>query len=189
VEYFAMRLYEFEQISPIRQAARDYAAKGFKIVARGASALVLSDGATVIKIGPTKDCWLAFAKNAKGSGNKHLPQIEDIEIMGNHYLAKIERLYDVPENFFKSPLYQKIAAWLVVNANWKTPRDVYLGKYSPGQITKLANMLDVEEPEIAEALELIKSSKGGCNFDLHPDNIMKRKNGTLVMNDPLTTQG
>lgn len=184
-----MRLYEFEQVSPIRAAAREYAAQGFKMIARGASAIVLSDGVTVIKIGPTKDCWLAFAKKAQRADNPHLPKIESIEIMGNHYLAKVERLYDVPESFFKHPLYRKIASWLVVNANWKTPRDVYLGAFTKGQILKMANQLDVEEPEIVRALELIKSSKGSCNFDLHPDNIMKRKSGTLVMNDPLTMQG
>lgn len=184
-----MRLYEFEQVSPIRMAAREYAAKGFKLVARGASAIVLSDGTTVIKIGPTKDCWLGFAKKAQETNNPHLPKIEDIQIIGNHYLAKVERLYDVSDNFFKHPLYRKIASWLVVNANWRTPREVYLGDFTKGQILKMANQLDVEEPEIVKALELIKGSKGGCNFDLHPDNIMKRKNGTLVMNDPLTMQG
>lgn len=184
-----MRLVEFEQPSPIRVAAQEYAAKGFKKIARGASAIVLSDGKTIVKIGPKSDCWLNFAQKAKSASNPHLPKIYDIQMIGNHYLAQVELLYHVPDNFFKTSLYRKIASWLVVNANWKTPRDVYLGEFTPAQIGKMSRTLDIEEQQIVDALRLIKDTRGSCNYDLHPDNIMKRKNGTIVMNDPLTHQG
>ncbi len=183
-----MRLFEFEEVPPIKLAAREYAAQGFKVIARGASALVLGDGNSIIKIGPTSDCWLNFAKAAQHASNPHLPKIQDIEIHGKHYLAHIEKLKDTGERFMKSPIYKKIVAWMVVNAKWKTPRDIYLGMYTPGQILKLSNMLVAEEPQIVEALKLVMHSKGGCNFDLHPDNVMLRGN-TVVISDPLTHQG
>jgi hypothetical protein len=185
-----MRLYEFQTEPPVAAVVRDYKAKGYEVIGRGASALVLSSDSAqdVIKIGPKSDCWLNMAK--KKSSNPHLPQIDSLELVGDHYVAKVEKLRPVKETFFKTGLFQCIAAWLFVHGNWANGKAVYLGKYGPDAIKEMSENLEQNRPEMVEALKTILSSKGSCNLDMHPDNMMRRpSDNTLVFQDPLTHQG
>lgn len=185
-----MRLFEFNTEPPVAAVVRDYKEKGYSVIGRGASALVLgSDSSSdVIKIGPKSDCWLNLAK-AKSS-NPHLPDILSLEMVGDHYVAKVEKLRPVKETFFKTGLFQCIAAWLTVHGNWVNGKDVYLNKYSKEQIVQMSENLEQEKPAIVQALKVILGAKGSCNLDMHPDNMMRRpSDNTLVFQDPLTHQG
>lgn len=184
-----MRLYELQTEPPIKAALRDYVKQGYRLLGQGASAIVLGNGETVIKSGHKSDCWLQYAHAAKNSSNPHVPRIESIEMIGDNYLVKMEPLKDVKQTFFKTGLYQCIAAWLYVNAGWQNAKDVYLNKYGKDAILHMANMLEEQQAKVVEALKLIVKTRGSCNFDCHPDNIMKRADGTIVFNDPLTHQG
>lgn len=181
-----MRLFEFNTEPPINAVVRDLKTKGYEVIGRGASALVLGNASDseVIKIGPKSDCWLNVAKVSKQS--KHLPDIKSLKIVGDHYVAAVERLNPVKETFFKTGLFQCIAAWLYINGKWANGRDVYLNKYSPAQLEQMAKSLETEKPDMVIALTLIVKAKGPCNFDMHPDNMMRRPDGTLVFQDPLT---
>lgn len=185
-----MRLFEFTTEPPVAAVVRDYKAKGYSVIGRGASAMVLGSDSSndVIKIGPKSDCWLNMAK-AK-SANPHLPDIQSIEMVGDHYVAVVEKLRPVKETFFKTGLFQCIAAWLYVHGKWTNGKDVYLNQYSSESIKQMADNLESEKPHIVAALKVIMGCKGSCNFDMHPDNMMRRpSDNTLVFQDPLTHQG
>ena len=185
-----MRLYEFQTEPPVAAVVRDYKAKGYEVIGQGASALVLGSDSSndVVKIGPKSDCWLNLAK--KKSSNPHLPHISKLEMVGDHYVAVVEKLKPVKETFFKTGLFQCIAAWLYLNGNWSNGKAVYLGKYGPEALETMSKDLEQNRPEMVEALKIILSSKGSCNLDMHPDNMMRRpSDNTLVFQDPLTHQG
>jgi hypothetical protein len=187
-----MRLYEFTQEPPVKAVLRDYIKQGYERVGEpSASAVVLASPSEheVIKVGKRSDCWLNFAEIAKGSSNPHVPKIKSLDWYGPHYLAAIEFLHEVPETFFKTPTFRKIAAWLHVNGKWANGKDVYLHRFSDDQIKEMADVLQREEPQMVEALKMVVNARGSCNFDVHPENLMKRANGTLVISDPLTHQG
>lgn len=187
-----MRLMEFESEPPIKTALRKYIRDGYKRIGEpSASAAVFAapDYKNVIKIGKLSDCWLKYAKVAKGSSNDHLPKIFSIEIHGNYYLAEMEFLRELPDNFFKNETYRKIAAWMNVVGGWANGRDVYLHDQSKVQIAALASALAKEQPEMVDALKIVVRTRGGCNFDCHPTNMMQRANNELVLTDPLTHQG
>jgi len=185
-----MRLFEFQTEPPVAAVVRDYKAKGYEIIGRGASAMVLGSDSSndVIKVGPKGDCWLNVAK-AKSS-NPHLPKVSSLEMVGDHYVATVEKLRPVKETFFKTGLFQCIAAWLYVNANWQNGKDVYLGKYNADAIKQMSDNLEEGRPDMVSALKVIMGCKASCNFDMHPDNMMRRpSDNTLVFQDPLTHQG
>jgi hypothetical protein len=185
-----MRLFEFNTEPPVAAVVRDYKAKGYEIIGRGASAMVLGSNSSdeVIKVGPKSDCWLNVAKTK--SSNPHLPQVSSLEMVGDHYVASVEKLRPVKETFFKTGLFQCIAAWLYVNANWTNGKDVYLGKYNADAIKQMSVNLEEGKPEMVSALKVIMGCKASCNFDMHPDNMMRRpSDNTLVFQDPLTHQG
>lgn len=187
-----MRLFEFETEPPIKTALRKYIRDGYKRIGEpSASAAVFAspDNNNVIKIGKVSDCWLNYAKVAKGSSNEHMPKIYSIEKHDNYYLANMEFLRELPGNFFKNDTYKKIAAWMHVVGGWANGRDVYLHDKSKVEISNLASDLAKEHPEMVEALKVIVRTRGGCNYDCHPTNMMQRSNNTLVFTDPLTHQG
>jgi hypothetical protein len=185
-----MRLVEFQTEPPISAVLRDYQQQGYQVISRGSGAIVLGNSHTddVIKVGPATDCWLNIAK--VHSNNAHLPDIKSLEMHGNHYLAKVEKLRPVKETFFKTGLFQCIAAWLYLNGGWKNGRDVYLNRFNDDQLNTMAADLEKVKPDIVQALETIIHAKGSCNFDMHPENMMRRpSDNTLVFQDPLTHQG
>lgn len=187
-----MRLYEFDQEPPIKTALREYIKQGYKRVGQpSASAAVFAspDRKEVVKVGKASDCWLNFAEVAKGSSNPHVPRIKSLERYGPHYLAVIEFLHEVPETFFKTPEYRKIAAYMYLHGKWANGKDVYLHRFKDDQIKQMADELQGEDPSLVAAMNLVIGHKGSCNFDIHPDNIMRRSDGTLVISDPLTHQG
>lgn len=185
-----MRLFEFDTEPPINSVLRGYMDKGYEILDRGASAMVLASPSSpdVIKVGPKTDCWLNLAKQK--STNTHLPNIKSLEMHGGHYLAVVERLRPVKETFFKTGLFQCIAAWLYVNGNWRNGRDVYLNRYTDEQLETMAKDLETNRSDMVTALQIILRAKGSCNLDMHADNMMRRpSDNTLVFQDPLTHQG
>jgi hypothetical protein len=191
-KYQTMRLYEFTKEPPVKAVLKDYIQKGYKRIGEpSASAAVFAppDRREVIKIGKSSDCWLNFAEVAKGSNNPHVPKIKSLEMYGPHYLAVIEHLSEVPETFFKTPMFRKIAAWLYTMGNWVNGKDVYLHSASRDTINQLVTALANEHPAMVDALKLIVKARGNCNYDCHPENLMKRSDGTLVFSDPLTHQG
>jgi hypothetical protein len=182
-----MRLFEFDKQLPIKDVVKQYLTKGYEVIGQGASAMVLAhdNGDEIIKIGPASDCWLNITKVCDQS--PHLPKVSSVEMHGGHYLAKVERLRPVKETFFKTGLFQCIAAWLYLNGNWKNGKDVYLNRYSEEQLKTMAADLETNKADIVKALKLILQSKGSCSLDMHPDNMMRRlSDNTLVFQDPLT---
>jgi hypothetical protein len=181
-----MRLFEFNVEPPVNAVLRDYQQQGYHVIGRGASALVMANDSSndVIKVGPASDCWLNLAKIK--STNVHLPDIKSLEMYGDHYLAKVEKLRPVKETFFKTGLFQCIAAWLYLNGNWQNGRDVYLGKYNDEHLDTMAKDLENAKPDIVAALKVILGAKGSCSLDMHADNMMRRpSDNTLVFQDPL----
>lgn len=187
-----MRLYEFDQEPPVKAVLRDYIKQGYKRVGEpSASAVVFAspDRTQVIKVGKRSDCWLNFAEAAKHSDNRHVPQIKSLDIYGPHYLAVVEFLHEVPESFFKTPEYRKIAAYMFLHGKWANGKDVYLNRFKDEQIQQMADELQTKDPALIAALDMVIHHKGSCNFDVHPENFMRRSDGTLVVSDPLTHQG
>jgi hypothetical protein len=182
-----MKASEFNQQS-IKQTIMDFKNQGYDILGRGASAIVLGqESGDVVKIGSLHDGWLTYAKACEGQNNLYLPKIHTLEILDSYYLADIERLYPVPESFFKTKLYKQLAAYMVVCGGWSNARYVYFSKNTPDQIKLLAKSLVAENTELVAALKLIIKHKGDHVFDIHPDNLMKREDGSLVISDPLAT--
>jgi hypothetical protein len=182
-----MKAREFDQPS-IKQTIMDFTSKGYEIIGRGASAIVLGKAAgDVVKIGSLHDGWLTYARACEGEHNVHLPKIKSLNTHDGYYIAEVERLHPVSEAFFKTKLYKQLAAYMVVAGGWANARYVYFSKLTNEQIKKLARSLVTEQPELLAALKLIIKHKGDHTFDLHPDNLMKRADGTLVVTDPLTT--
>lgn len=182
-----MKANEFDQPS-IKQTIMDFKSKGYEILGRGASAMVLGkDSGDVVKVGNAHDGWLAYAKACEGQTNAFLPKIHNLDVYDTYYVADIERLYPVAESFFKTKIYKQLAAYMVVCGGWTNARYVYFSKNTPEQIKKLAKSLVAEQPELLAALKLIIKHKGDHHYDIHPDNIMKRADGSLVISDPLAT--
>lgn len=187
-----MRLYEFDHEPPIKTELKKYIRAGYKRIGEpSASAAVFAspDGKEVIKVGKTSDCWLKYAKAVAKVSNPHTPVISNMKEMDGFYLANMEFLRELPETFFKTDLYQKIAAWLHVVGGWANGKDVFLHKKSEVEIQRLASDLAKEQPDIVDALKIIVRTRGGCNYDCYPENMMQRSNKTLVFSDPLTHQG
>lgn len=180
-----MRLFEFDVHQPIKVIARDLISDGYDVIGQGAGAIVLSkDGEdNIIKLGPANDCWLNMAKISAQS--IHLPNISSLEMAGNHYIAYVERLIPVKETFFKTGLFKCIVSWLYLNGGWGNGKEVYLNQYTGDQITQMAQSLEDVKPDMVIALNLIIKAKGSCSFDMHPDNMMRRSDKTLVFQDPL----
>jgi hypothetical protein len=161
---------------------------GYSIIGRGAAAIVLAkEQGDVIKIGAASDGWLTYAKACEGVSNPYIPHIKTLTVHDGFYVAEVERLKDIPESFHKTKLYKQIVAWMTICCKWINGRDTYLSRYTPDQIKKLARSLVAENPELVAALKLIGINKGTHKFDVHPDNIMKRADGHIVLSDPLAT--
>lgn len=185
-----MRLFEFDTQPPIVVRVKELKSHGYKVINQGASAVIMAkDGENaIIKVGPLDDCWYAFAKKAKSTSNPHVPDIEKLEVLGHHYIAKVEKLLPVKDTFYQTGLFQCIASWLVKNAGWLNAKTVYLAKYKDDAIEQMAKNLEKERPDMIPALKLITACKGSCSLDLHPENMMRRADKTLVFNDPLTNK-
>lgn len=188
-----MRLTEFEQQEPpIKTALRTYIRAGYKRIGEpsaSAAVFVAPDYKKVIKVGKNTDCWLKYAKAAEKSSNAHVPRIFSVEMHGKYYLAEMEFLREIPETFFKTDTYQRIAAWLYLVGGWANGRDVFLHSKTPAEIAKLSSELAKDNPDMVDALKIIVRTRGGCNYDCYPENIMQRADKTLVFTDPLTHQG
>jgi hypothetical protein len=180
-----MKANEFDQIS-IKQTIMDLKAKGYDILGRGASAIVLGkDNSDVIKIGSLRDGWLTYAKACEGQSNPYLPKIHSLEMRDGYYTADIERLHPVAESFFKTKLFKQLAAYMIVCGGWTNARYVYFSKNTPEQIKGFARSLVADNTELVAALKLIIKHKGDHAYDIHPENLMKRSDGSLVISDPL----
>jgi hypothetical protein len=182
-----MKANEFDQ-SSIKLTIMDLKNKGYEILGRGASAIVLGkDNEDVVKIGSLHDGWLTYAKACEGQANAYLPKISNLEMHDGYYMADIERLHPVPESFFKTKIFKQLAAYMLVFGGWTNARYVYFSKFTPIQIKTLAKSLIAENTELVSALKLIIQHKGDHAYDMHPENLMKRSDGSLVISDPLAT--
>jgi hypothetical protein len=186
-----MRLFEFDTTpTTIKTALGQYIDQGYELIGDGASAKVFGTDSSpdVVKVGLAQDCWLNIAKTK--NNNAHLPDVKSLKMYGDHYLAVVEKLRPVKETFFKTGLFTCIASWLYLNGKWQNGRDVYLNRYKDDQIEIMAKDLETNKPDIVSALKVIIGAKGSCNFDMHPENMMRRpSDNTLVFQDPLTHQG
>jgi hypothetical protein len=182
-----MKTSEFDQPS-IKQTIMDFKSQGYEIIGRGAAAVVLAKASgDVVKIGSSYDGWLTYAKVCQGQDNPYLPKIYSIEERDGYYVAKVERLHPVPETFFKTKLFKQLAAYMVVVGGWTNARLVYFSRMTPEQIKKIAKSAVTEHPDLITALKLIIKHKGNHAYDMHPENLMKRADGSLVISDPLAT--
>lgn len=116
----------------------------------------------VLKIGlDLEDHWLRYADWCRKTKSKYVPKIFDMEVTADGYIAVIERLH-------------KFASWIVeMDIYW--PNDV-------------ANAIEYYPPYIRRLINLIVKNfaiNGESLLDIRDGNVMQRKNGELVITDPI----
>ena len=175
---------------------------GFKQIGRGWFAVVFAKAGhnRVVKISTAQDdCWIAFAQYAQTkTNNPHLPKIPWIKryqgdrhgIAQEFFITIIERLdplndQTIPRITDKGVLF---GIMLFANLDFSTVdsiEDAYNNQpglsmaNDPEIITKYRN-----HPFIKTVQE-INRLPGDCTSDLHSGNLMIRKDGTVVITDPL----
>ena len=177
------------------------------------AALTARDEDKVIKVGnTTNDPWLEFYNEVIRANPKniHLPKVHDIHIDydNDYYVAVVEKLYEHDERFMGDRegtdlLEEAVIEWISDRSLDKFNLFVSLddcktcyGEFEPHQLHSVCNQIrdlvrrsysdwgycDCEEGEFSDNCEC------GCeslSVDLHTNNILYRKDGTLVINDPV----
>lgn len=127
----------------------------------------------VLKINTEFDpAFQRFVNLIKKYPNKHFPQISDMKEYKvgrkKYYIYMIEKLYKVKDQFISS----LIRDYTDYNGddleNIDTDYLEYLNKHK----------------DFWAALNIIIKNQKDYEIDLHNDNFMKRKNGTIVLTDP-----
>jgi hypothetical protein len=116
--------------------------------------------------------------------NKHFPKISDMKKLRigkrNYYIYLIEKLITIP-----TITGDKIAEY------FDTAIDAYFG-VSRSQMDRELNLyfhnrvpkVIANDPSMREALYIVANKQGKVFSDMHGGNIMKRKDGTIVITDP-----
>jgi hypothetical protein len=126
----------------------------------------------VVKIFDIKEDkgFLLFIRFCKENpGNPFLPVFKgnSIKISENIRMIRIERLYKLkPRDWV--PLQKMIS---YVNERLVPPEIV-------------ARLASLEDKELYNTLVKLRAFAGHCTFDIHSNNVMKRKNGQIVIIDP-----
>ena len=150
------------------------AGRGSALLGAGGFSIVVADpddARTAIKIGPSPaDAWPAWAEFAWLNPGPHVPVVHSLRWIWSRsgvplfYVAELERLQPT----------DAARAWLA---------DCPEGKRMP---CALASYLDEREPAIAALLRAARRAFPAGTFDMGHANWMRRPDGTLVLQDPLS---
>lgn len=145
----------------------------------------------VIKIFPRDDCYMKFLNFvAANPGNPHLPKLilkpKKMSAFfkrdagdDHYYVAKVEKLVPLDNSDEK-----ELDPMMSVHGFWQLADAAIKGE-------NLENFLKKQklDPKLAEfvktAVKITQDGDVECFTDLHFGNIMKRKDGTFVITDPL----
>lgn len=194
-----------QEARELKAAAR----KGAKRLGSGAFATTyLKSGRTphVIKIGSMGDAYIAYAKKVIQAKSKNpflpklysltlykakgenLPEIEYEEF----YVVKMERLYDLEDKHENS--VGRIVDMMEQLLEYNHTVDKWMKSNDYGHIS-VPGVLEVRTVVNKRALKLLKDLRkvvmkalrvsGHGDWDIHDGNIMVRKNGQLVLTDPI----
>ena len=134
----------------------------------------------VLKVNKISDLGFeSFAQFVKKHPNKHFPKIGDVKKVRyskeNYYIYCIEKLYPInPYSTARSIANAIDIAFYRWDGN--SVKDSFKGN---GRYIKFFQ----QHPSLLSAIKLLVN-KFGENNDIHPDNIMQRKDGTIVIIDP-----
>ena len=153
--------------------------KGYTYIDQGHySATYLSPNQkTVLKINRDFDPgYEHFIKVIKSQPNAHFPTISDKKKLPDGTSAYImERLYDLNHD-------DDTILSLIKEANL----NIGMGQLEQFKRTRKSavEVLNTQQPGIIEALQILSRYRGSFADDVRHDNIMKRKDGTVVIIDP-----
>jgi hypothetical protein len=148
---------------------------GWRYLSSGALSNVFGNSkkSYVLKINKQPDpAFQSFVNLIKKYPNKHFPKISDMKEYKvgkkKYYVYMIEKLYKVRDEFIKDLIYS------YANGN---PIDV---------MRTNADYLEYlnKHPSLKQALDILIKNEKRHRIDLHSDNFMKRKDGTIVLTDP-----
>jgi len=110
-----------------------------------------------------------------GRQNPHLPRIYKYKKVGNVEIVITEKLYPLSEN--QEDLFQVILKFkrYLMNPN----------NYDEYYVNNVVNYFIDEYSDLAQIIIDLYKIFGKNNIDIHQDNIMQRKDGTLVITDPV----
>ena len=174
------------------------------------AALTARDEDKVIKVGnTTNDPWLEFYHEVIRANPKniHLPKVHDIHIDydNDYYVAVVEKLYEHDERFMGDREGTDLLEEAVIQCINDRSIDKFsffvslddcktcYGEFEPHQLHSVCNQIrdlvrrsysdwgycDCEEDVDCEC------GSESLSVDLHTNNILYRKDGTLVINDPV----
>lgn len=183
--------------------------KGIKIVGTGKYGQVLTHPSWdyVIKIFENDPYYMGFVNWAIAHPNKHFPKFakkplrmhkfhtRDRKETPHWYMVKIEKLYPITDKALMEFLVRELehcaeAAWRKHNNHkYQHGNPNYVMRFPDGQMIKGADWDDVfKKFPWTEELGLAYSSMWEAELgtpDIHSGNVMQRKDGTVVIIDPV----
>lgn len=151
------------------------------------SQVYTKDGSNIaIKISTEYDiCWLKYVEFIKKYPNKHFIKIGKINKLEEFYIAFMEKLYPISDVTGASNVNEWFKVFIYNDGFNSFPNDKY---YSDPEIQNRIMKFEHDNPELAKAFRLIKNIIGPkCSFDVSTldRNCMQRRDGTIVIIDPL----
>ena len=135
---------------------------------------------------PSYDLYIQLVKK---SHNPHFPIIVDRQILNNNtHVYLIEKLFPISKNdHIKAVAIQRIVSNCTNNKSlpdiFKVSEKVKRFPHLVANANNLYNIAKTFPPKLIEAARLI-GNLHGVTFDIHDNNIMQRKDGTIVITDP-----
>lgn len=193
-----------QEADRLKAAAR----KGAKYLGSGAFATTyLKSGRNphVVKIGSMGDAYIEYAKKVIQSKSKNpflpklysltlykaigenLPEIEYNEF----YVVKMERLYDLEDKHENNigrivDMMEQLLEYNYSVDKWMKSNEY--GSFSVPGVLEVKTVVNRKALTLLKDLRKIvmKALRNGCgDWDIHDGNIMVRKNGQLVLTDPI----
>lgn len=167
-------------------------ARGYRILGEGCYSRVYihdADPDYVIKVSIRPDDWPAFVKwgEEKGYAGKYTPKVLALKVFkGGYYIAKIERLeYEIgrcEDTDIRATYYEMKQIARVGYADREG--DIF----DKARAEATLNLLEQRQPGCVAYLNDFRKKWGSDDTDLHDYNWMVRKDGTIVMTDPITNE-
>ena len=174
------------------------------------AALTATHEDKVIKVGnTTNDPWLEFYNEVIRANPKniHLPKVHDIHIDydNDYYVAVVEKLYEHDERFMGDREGTDLLEEAVIECISDRSVDKFsffvslddcktcYGEFEPHQLHSVCNQIqDLVRRSYRACWDCECEDADSCDcgseslsVDLHTNNILYRKDGTLVINDPV----
>jgi hypothetical protein len=136
----------------------------------------------VVKLTFREDTGYArYVRVLQGNPNPHFPKISAVKTLTfgetNYYIYLIERLYPISNKDRRE--YYRDSFQSILNFPKKSLKEIFRQHYD----SPIPDIL-AENPKLVQALRIIGNNVENGWLDLHADNFMKRKDGTIVLTDP-----